>query len=179
MVLEKDLKLESLAVEERLKQEKLKPKLKVKYNPMLSTADNVVPNYSLSDYKWHISFSMPILFRSERAGLQKTQVKILETQNERSEKVNSLSNKIAANQAQRSIIQEQIVIQTDNLARYRQLLAAEQTRFNIGESSVFLLNKRQEKYLDGQMKVIDLQAKLQSNFWENAYWNNNTISIIQ
>lgn len=164
-------------IEQKLKREKLKPKLKVKYNPLLSTSDNsIAPNLSLSNYKWGFDFSMPILLRSERANIQRGEIKIQETVLDLQNKRNELNNKIENSLQQQSILREQITLSQQNVEGYRLLLEGENEKFRYGESSVFLLNKRQEKYINGQLKLIELNMKLQKEILSYLYYTNELIS---
>jgi outer membrane protein TolC len=172
-ILEKINKQSYLEVEQRMKREKLKPKLKAKYNPLIATSENsVAPIYSFSDYKWGIDFSMPLFLRSERANIERGLVKIEEITLSISDKRNELQNKIEGSLQQQAILQQQIILQTQNVDGYRQLLQAENEKFRYGESSVFLLNKRQEKYIDGQMKLIELNIKFQKELLNFLYYSN-------
>ena len=58
---------------------------------------------------------------------------------------------------------------------YRLLLDGENEKFRFGESSVFLLNKRQEKYINGQLKLIELNIKLQVELLNYLYYSNGLI----
>ena len=163
-------------IEQKLKREKLKPKLKAKYNPLLSTEDNLAPNFSFSNYKWGIDFSMPLFLRSERAGIQMGEIKIAETVLDIQNKRNELTNKIENSLQQQSILNEQITLSQQNLEGYRLLLEGENEKFRLGESSVFLLNKRQEKYINGRLKLIELNIKLQKEILNYLYYTNELIS---
>ncbi len=166
-------KLSYFEIEQRLKREKLKPKLKLKYNPLLSTSENSIsPNYSISDYKWGIDFSMPILFRSARADVQRGEVKIQETKLDIQDKRNELQNKIENSWQQQQLYNEQILLIEKNLESYKRLLEGETEKFNYGESSVFLLNKRQEKYINGQLKLIEMYINQQLEMLKYLYFSN-------
>ncbi|MCB9282713.1 MAG: TolC family protein [Lewinellaceae bacterium] len=162
-LLEKDYKIAQYSIEQRLKRDKLKPKLKLKYNPLVGTADTgVSPDYySIANYKWGFNFSMPLFLRSERAAIQMTGLKIREVEFELMDKRNSLRNKIEANLQKQNLLAGQVALQEQNRSNYGVLLEAEGEKFSYGESSVFLLNKRQEKYLESSVKRIELVAKLQ------------------
>ena len=161
-LLEKQYKKAQYEIEEKLKRDKLKPKLKVKYNPLFATANNSLrPEYSINNYKWGFNFSMPLLLRSERGSLEKTRLSITETDFSIQEKRNSLQNKVDANRQIQGVLNEQVALQQQNVRNYLALLDAEREKFAIGESSVFLLNKRSEKYLETQIKLIELRAKQQ------------------
>lgn len=172
-VQEKLIKIAQYEVDERLKREKLKPKLKLKYNPLLATSEEgISPSYAISDYKWGFDFSMPLLFRTARAEVEQAKLKIRSTQLELEEKRNSLQNKIEANLQQQLILQNQLNLAQQNIINYQLLLEAELEKNNIGESSVFLINKRQEKLLDGQIKLLNLQTKIQLTQVEYLFLTN-------
>lgn len=171
-------KLTYLEIEQKLKREKLKPKLKLKYNPLLSTSDNsLVPNFSINNYKWGFNFSMPLLFRSEKAAVQKGAIKIQETQLDIQNKRNELQNKIEASWIQQQLIREQLILLNNNIAGYKQLLDGENEKFTYGESSVFLLNKRQEKYINGQLKLIEIYIKQQMELLNFLYFSNQLMAF--
>ncbi|SKB43054.1 hypothetical protein [Dyadobacter psychrophilus] len=50
-----------------------------------------------------------------------------------------------------------------NYANYQQLVKAEKMRFSNGESSLFLINSRENKALEARQKLIDLKAKYFQN----------------
>lgn len=54
----------------------------------------------------------------------------------------------------------QLNLLQQNNEGYLLLLEAENEKFNFGESSVFLLNKRQEKLIEGRIKFIKQNTKL-------------------
>ena len=53
---------------------------------------------------------------------------------------------------------DQIELYAEVSANYARLLEAENEKFRIGESSIFLLNSREQKLLEAQLKLIKLQA---------------------
>ena len=156
---EKRNKINLLLAENDLKSDKLKPKLKVKYNALTSELDNNIPTFNINNYKWGLSFSMPLLFRSERGELEMNELKIKETELDLINYETSLKNKQKSNIETLEILNDQLQIVKENVNRYKQLLEFEKEKFDIGESSVFLVNKRQEKYLFSKLKVIDLSIK--------------------
>ena len=176
IIQEKLFKQESLQLTQRLYREKLKPKLKLKYNPLLSTAeDNVAPNFSLSDFKWGFNFSFPLLLRSERGNLQQASIKLRDIGFEIDNKQNELTNNIEALMIQQGLLNEQLVLQQQNISGYQQLLNGENLKLEFGESSLFLLNKRQEKYIESQLKYISLQVKSRALELNYLYYINKLI----
>ena len=166
-----------LEAEQKLKREKLKPKLKVKYNALLATSKtNISPSYAASDFKWGFGFSMPLFLRTERGNVQKGKIKIQEVTLDIENKRNELQNKLAASLAKQTILRQQLTLLTQNVEGYRVLLEGENEKFRYGESSVFLLNKRQEKYINGQLKLIELSIKLQIELLNYLYYSNTLIT---
>ncbi len=178
LLLEKQNKKAYYQVEQRLKKDKLKPKFKVKYNPLLATTEqSLTPLFSTANFKWGFDFSMPLFLRSERAGLQKSRLKVLEIEYDIRDKSNALENKIQGSLQQQNILEEQLEIQRKNVAGYQQLLEAENEKNRFGESSVFLINKRQEKYVNGQIKLIELLMKYKKEQLNYLYYSNQLLSV--
>ncbi|BDS15111.1 TolC family protein [Aureispira anguillae] len=155
-----DFKLENLELERKLKINNLMPKLDVKYN-FLST--NHVDFFATSaatpiqNYKLGVQFSMPIFVRKERADLALTQLKLKQVNFQQAAKQRDLKTKIENyfNEVQNASNQ------TDNMEQmvdnYKILLDAEKIKFDIGESSVFMMNIRENQLLDAQLKLIKQQ----------------------
>jgi outer membrane protein TolC len=177
MVMASINKLSMFEIEQKLKREMLKPNLKLKYNPLIATSTNsVAPNFSINNFKWGFDFSFPLLLRSERAAIQKGAIKIEETKFDIENKINELQNKIDNSWQQQVLLQEQIVLLRNNVENYKRLLEGENEKFIYGESSVFLLNRRQEKYIDGQLKLIETYVKQQMELLNFVYFSNQLLS---
>lgn len=169
-------KISALEVDLKLKREKLKPKLKVKYNPLLQTSSNsLLPNYSVNNFKWQIDFSMPLFLRKERGAIQKGKIKIQEIELDLKNKRNELLNKVQNSWNQQLLLDEQIALLSENVANYKRLLEGENEKFKFGESSVFLLNKRQEKYVLGKLKLIETYIKQQMEYLNYLYYSNQLL----
>lgn len=151
-----DFKLQQLSVEQRLKREKLKPKLNVNYNPLFQSIDN--PTY-FNNYKFGVTVGMSLFLRKERGDLQLTKAKIgtltFETMNKR----NELVNKIKASVNEFGNYGTQIEIYTMNVGNYRQLWTSEKKLFDTGESSLFMINQREWSYINAQLKLNELVNK--------------------
>lgn len=169
-------KLTYAEIEQRLKREKLKPKLKLKYNPLIGTANDATnPNLALNNFKWGFNFSLPLLLRSERADIEKGVIKIKEIKQDLADKRNQLQNKIENSWLQQQLLQQQVSLLSDNVKNYERLLNGENIKFSFGESSVFLLNKRQEKYINSQLKLIETYLKQQIEMLNFLYFSNQLI----
>jgi outer membrane protein TolC len=167
-----DYKLQNLEVDRRLKANRLLPKLDLEYNFLTETGD-VINSYNTANYKAGVNFSLPLFLRKERGDLNVAKLKVQDTEFEIDATRVNLLNKIDAlrQELDSYIIQndvtQQMVRDTDRLLR------AEIRKFQVGESSLFLVNTREAKLIESQLKAI----KLQNKFFETKAKLFNSIAI--
>ncbi|MGK0252594.1 MAG: outer membrane protein TolC [Mariniflexile sp.] len=151
-----DYKFQSLTVEKRLQLNNLLPKIDLQYN-FLSQTPEVTQSFSTSAYKSGLNISFPLFLRKERADLKLAKLKLQDTEFEiKSTKV-GLKNKIdAINQELDSYILQnnytRVIVED-----YNTMLTAEERKFFLGESSLFLVNSREAKLIDAKLKAIELE----------------------
>lgn len=159
-----DTKVKSLEIDNRLQRESLKPDLRVQFNPLLATNDqSLFAPYNANNYKWGASLSYPLLLRKERGKIRMTNIKIETTLLDAKIKEESIIQLLDTyeNTVKQTIAKNELL--NTNIDNYFDLLKAERRKFGIGESSVFLLNSRETKYLESQQKLLGgLQKLLQS-----------------
>lgn len=167
-VLDYQLKLEGLKAERRLKIEKVKPKINLEYNYLFQGTDISMPSNFSTNYKWGVSASFPLFIRAERAGLKLNTIKIQETQYMLNEKERELENKLKTAMFELQYLLQQYEVVLQNVEAYRKLVLAEQTKFNLGESDLFMLNEWETKFQNilikkakMEFKVMKAQAKLE------------------
>lgn len=176
IIAEKIAKREQLVNYQRLNKEKLKPKLKLKYNQLFGTTDDKIrPLYDVDDYKWSASLSLPILFRKERGKIKQGRFKINDLDYEIANKKQEVQNKIIANKRNQQALATQVDLLEQNIKGYERLLDAETQRFDYGESSLFLINKRQEKLIASKLKLLSSENKLITNYLNYLLLTNNII----
>ncbi|MFK7948225.1 MAG: TolC family protein [Saprospiraceae bacterium] len=175
-----ELKLTSLQVEERMKREKLKPKLKLKYN-LLGQEFDIIQNGQndgvvlAQNYKAGVQFEMNPILRSERANLELNEIKQEQTNLELSNKRLTLQNKLNAYINDYNNIQQQIALTKSMVSNYEVLLAGEIEKFTVGESDLFIVNTRETQLVEAEIKLLKLLAKEQkillSLQWINGLLN--------
>ncbi|PTB90995.1 hypothetical protein C9994_16330 [Marivirga lumbricoides] len=148
-----------LQIENRLKREKLKPKLNLEYNVIQDPANDISEVTGLDNYKWGVSFSMPLLLRSERGALRMNELKLENTNYQYQQKRLEILNKARQYENTFENISKQLNTYQQVVTQYEQLLKAELRKFNIGESSIFLINYRQMSLVNARLKFIELQSK--------------------
>jgi outer membrane protein TolC len=118
------------------------------------------------NFKWGVKFEMPILFRKARGKLEQVKVKAAQTELKREQKNISLTNKVKNYSLELQNLSQQIRLMEEMVENYRRLFEAEQIKFDIGESSVFLLNSREQKLIESQLKLVKTKSSYLKAWWK-------------
>jgi outer membrane protein TolC len=163
---------ESLRIEERWKAEKLKPKLNVEYHFLNKDFSEDIPSYfSTNNYQWGAEFSMPLLLREARGDLKIQRLKIEENNLNAEWKRNQLEQKAIALDAAYSNTVSQQQLAESNSVLYNRLLEAENVKLFNGESTLFIVNQRENTYFENAIKALDLDKKVQEvRIEQSAVW---------
>ena len=154
--------LESLDIDRRLKAEGLKPKLNLNYNALNAPAgDDFLGNYAVENYKWGFEFSFPLLLRAQRGELELAKIKIRDTELKQQQKLLTLQNKVRSYYVEQVNLENQLLLVGDVVKSYNGLLNGEKQKFNSGESSLFLINSRENSLIKAKIK----QNQLTSKYW--------------
>lgn len=147
-------KLEILNVETKLAGNSLLPKLDVNYNYL--SEPSAFDNYQFNDYKFGVNFSFPLFLRKERANLKLAKIKVSESQFSLNFEKQLLINKIESQKNELNSYKKQIKILSDLIGNYNLMLNAEERLFQMGESSLFLINSRENTLVTAQLSNIQL-----------------------
>ncbi len=150
-------KIDLLTVEKRMKANMLLPKIDVGYS-YLAQPNPTIPNNS-DNYKVGIDFYFPLFLRKERGSLKLAQYKIQESEFTRDLEKVQLTNKISAQKTEiQSLTKQQKLI--NNLVNdYSKMLKSEERLFALGESSLFLINTRENNLVSAQLSQIALENR--------------------
>ena len=153
---------ESLRLEEKWKVEKLKPKLNVEYHFLNKDLSEGLPSYfSTNNYKWGAEFSMPLFLREARGDLKVQRIKIEENNLNIEWKRNQLEQKtLALENAYTNTLAQQVLAES-NAGLYKRLLQAENSKLFNGESTLFIVNQRENTYFENAIKALELDRKVQ------------------
>lgn len=152
-------KVEGLEIEKRLKANKLLPVIDVNYNFISSEPENLDSFYT-QNYKAGLHFKMPLFLRKERGDLELAKLKLQDTELDLTNSRLQLQNKIKAVNTELFTLQEQNAMAEELVTNYATMLNAEERKYQVGESSIFLINSRELKLIDSQLKQIELTYKL-------------------
>jgi outer membrane protein TolC len=154
-------KLRQLSVEERLQVNNLLPSLTVNYNA-IQNWQNTTETTSLdfrNNYKLGINFEFPLLIRKERGKLQQVRVKQSQANFELIQTRREVQNSIQAAYNELQMLRQQLQLQASMVENYRILRDGELRRFFNGESSLFIINTQETKYIEAQIKLESQRSK--------------------
>ena len=164
--------IRNLDIQRKLNVNNILPELSVDYQ-LLSSQLNNFEGYSnslnWSNYQAGITFSVPLFLRKERGYLNEVKAKIEETESKRELKLRQIGNKIEASNNKLNNLAQQIDLFTQTYLNYETLYNAELRRFQIGESTLFLVNRREIKAIEARLKLAELLSKYQVAYQEVWY----------
>lgn len=156
-----------LEVSRRLAVQQLQPKLSINAN-LLSKGYGLPEEISLpfleNNYKLGIDLRVPLFFRESRGALQSAKIKLQEIDTEQEQLSLQLMNKVKALYNKLLTIQQQIQLFERRLDNNQKLFQGERIRFEAGESTLFLLNTRENAVLETTQELTALRAEWQKNF---------------
>jgi outer membrane protein TolC len=155
-------RLDVLGVEKKLKFQELLPTINFRYNQLgkgydvLKTASG--PLFE-NNFQYGLSFGIPLRLSQGRGEYRKAKLKITETQLQQNQKQWQVENKVKSFFNELVTLKSQVVLQEKAYNNFMILQRGEEIRFQAGESSLFLINARENKTLEALQKLQELKAK--------------------
>jgi len=147
--------IDLLATKNRLERENLKPQIDLKYNALVNVGkEQVEPSLNLNDYKFGVKVEVPIRNRKTRGELRLNEILVEQARLDQSQYQQQLYIKYEGLMRSRSIQENVVDVAGEKIFNSTALYEAETLKFDLGESSVFLLNQRELKLLEAQMELI-------------------------
>ena len=153
-----DAKIQMLKIDKKLKTNKLLPKIDFQYN-FLSPEVEDFNTFNSSNYKAFFNFSIPIFLRKERGDVKLAKLKIKDANFSRISTSLNIRNKIKSIKLELESLNTQNELIIELVQDYRELVTAEERKFFLGESSLFLINSREQKFIDAQLKENKVLVK--------------------
>jgi outer membrane protein TolC len=123
----------------------------------------------MNNYKWGAQISWPIFMRKAKGDLGITRIKIEELELEALQKTTVIRNKSLAAIRQLELLRQQLANVSSNVNNMQRLLDAEREKFNSGESSVFLINTREQQLFDLRVQETEISTQLKLQEIEILY----------
>lgn len=147
-------KIDILNVERKLNANELLPKINLGYSYLSDT--NYLDDFNRENYKVGVDFSFPLFLRKERGKLKLTKYKIQETEYIMSVEKMQLSNKILAQKTEIQSLNKQLDLIKKLAQDNKIMLDSEERLFSFGESSLFLINTRENNLVSAKLAEISL-----------------------
>jgi outer membrane protein TolC len=152
-----DAKIAMLKVDRKLKANALLPKLDLSYNYL--SEPSYIDNYRFEDYKIGLNFSFPLFLRKERGSLKLADLKIKDSEFNLQFERKNLENKIKSQQQEIVSLEKQQEYNDKLVKDFSKLLNAEDRLFEMGESSLFIINSRENSLVSSQLNEIALENR--------------------
>ena len=150
-------KIEILTIDKKLKANLLLPKIDLSYSYL--SEPSYFDNYQFDNYKVGINFYYPLLLRKERGSLKLAKFKLQDAQYSLDLEKVQLKNKINSYQAEIQSIKSQKKIINSLVKDNILMLNSEERLFSFGESSIFLINTRENNLVSAQLSEITLENR--------------------
>lgn len=162
-LLQYPLKLEALTIDRKLKFQQLLPKLDFKYN-QLGKGYNIFNAKSgalfNNNYQLGVGLAVPLRFSEGRGEYRKAKLKIIQTELEQSIKLREIENKIRSYFNELYTLINQSALAENSYRNFYTLQKGEELKFKNGESSLFLVNSRENKALEAMQKLLKIKSEL-------------------
>jgi outer membrane protein TolC len=155
----KKIEIQSSTIDLKLKREDFKPQLDLKYDLLSSNYANNTQWDFTNNYRMGIQFSMPLFLRKARGETKVYKYKISQKQLQMDYKQAEIVYKVTRAENELKTYQEIIMVQNQSVNDYKRLLNGERTLFDLGESSLFMVNSREMKFIDSQLKLNEVLKK--------------------
>lgn len=152
-----DAKIAMLKVDRKLKANALLPKLDLSYNYL--SEPSYIDNYRFEDYKIGVNFAFPIFLRKERGSLKLADLKIQDSEFGLQFERKNLENELKAQQQEIVSLEKQQDYNDKLVKDFTTLLNAEDRLFEMGESSLFIINSRENSLVSSQLNEIALENR--------------------
>ena len=154
-----------LESERRLKRQSFLPKLDFTYNffNKENYSTDFLPLFD-NNFQYGLKLEIPVFQREARANYEQAKLKLSQNELDTNMKMRELDVKIETYKNEMLNYYTQIDLSRKNLQNYRKLLYAEETRYTNGESSLFLINSRENKVIEAQEKFISIRTKFLKSF---------------
>lgn len=154
-----------LESERRLKWQSFLPKLDFTYNffNKENYSTDFLPLFD-NNFQYGLKLEIPVFQREARANYEQAKLKLSQNELDTNMKMRELDVKIETYKNEMLNYYTQIDLSRKNLQNYRKILYAEETRYTNGESSLFLINSRENKVIEAQEKFISIRTKFLKSF---------------
>jgi len=145
-----DLKRQKTEIEQRLAQERLRPKVKLEAQAVSYTDSPL----NISDVKVGVEVDQPFFFRSKRSDVERAEIELRNLELKQKAARRTVRADVESALAALSQAHRRVQSARRNKQLTRKLRRAEQRRFDQGEGTLFVLNKREQSLAKARKQSI-------------------------
>jgi outer membrane protein TolC len=174
-------RLVQLQIEKRYQANRFLPKMNLNYNLLQVGSpfgqDIISNGYLSNNYRLGFSFSYPLFLREERGRYKMTGIKIQQTDYQVLQRNREIQNEIQNTANEWRAFESQVRVQESMVRNAEALRNGEQIKFENGESSIFLINARENFLISSQVKLFELRSKYAKTKMELQWAAGNMINF--
>lgn len=154
-------KIDALEIDRKLKFQDLLPTLNLNYNFLSSgySSKGFATPLFQNNYKAGFEFNIPLFQRKARGNYQLAKNKLSFSALQQNQLLLEIENNIKQYLNATLNYQQQAIIAESNYSNLIKLLRAEELKFSIGESTLFIVNNRENKALETLQKLAEVKTK--------------------
>lgn len=161
-----DLKIRQLEIQRRYYADLFLPKIRLNINVLqtgFAPPEVYNPQFIDDNHKIKLKLVQPLFMRKVRGQRNLYDAKIQEANYDLLFTNQEILARVEASFNDWQSLEEQIAFQVGKVQNYQILIEAEIERYEQGTGTLFLINKRQSKLVDSQVKLAELRAKYAKN----------------
>jgi outer membrane protein TolC len=163
-----------LDIERAYRQEMLKPKINISGSLISSrrSFNSYVPDsydFNWNNHKIGLEFAFPLFLRAERGKLREVRIKQQELNFDLQQSGREINNNIRTSYNDLQAYELQLEVQVQSVKNQSRLVQGENQKFELGESTLFLINSRETKLIDMRIKLESMISGYQKTLAELYY----------
>jgi len=163
LLLQAQARIAQLDVDRRFRAEQLRPELNLNYAVLGDagrlTGGDAAPS-GASGQQWGFDLRMPLFLRRERGELSLARLRLTEARLGLERDRLTITNRVQERTNETGTLRQQVDLGRLTVTNYGILLDGENRRFEVGESSLFLVNAREVALLEARIKQVELESRL-------------------
>jgi outer membrane protein TolC len=162
--------IDLMEVERQLEKQNFLPRVDLKYNTIVTPGDQSVPTtFSVNNYKFGFGVEVPILNRKAKGAVRFNEYVIEQNRQDYMQYRKQLMNTYANLLLNKGVQMDIIEVGQEKIENCQALYQAENIKFEMGESSVFMVNQRERSLLEAKMDLAGSYLRMGKTLTELYY----------
>jgi outer membrane protein TolC len=163
----------ALEIYRKFKLQNMLPELNLRANALSKGYWNpaLINSFSFNDnYKFGFNFKVPLLLREARGEYKMADFKVKEMEQKILNKRWEIQTKASLYETEKDLVFQKVTLLNNLGQSYEKLLNNEELKLKQGESTLFLINSREQKLLENKNKLLETKIKF-IQVWLKQKWS--------